>query len=59
MEFSDGDYRDDCTTLDTNCSAVPSEMVTTLAVKEIEAWEAIKTLRIGDERRREVTSQTL
>jgi hypothetical protein len=61
IEFGDGDYRDDHTALDAICSAVPSEMVTTLAVKETaaEAWEAIKTLRIGDERRRAVTAQTL
>jgi hypothetical protein len=36
-------------------------MVTTLAVKETTsaAWEAIKTLCIGDERRRAMTAQTL
>jgi hypothetical protein len=36
-------------------------MVTVLAVKETatEAWEAIKTLHIGDERRWVVTAQTL
>lgn len=61
VEYGDGDYCDDRTTLDAICSAVPSEMIPTLAVKETatEAWEAIKTLRIGDERRRAVTAQTL
>jgi hypothetical protein len=61
IEFGDGDYRDDRTALDAICSAVPSEMVAVLAVKETaaEAWEAIKTLRIGDERRRAVTAQML
>jgi hypothetical protein len=61
IEFGDGDYRDDRTALDAICSAVPLEMVTTLAVKETaaEAWEAIKTLHIGDERRRTMTAQTL
>jgi hypothetical protein len=40
---------------------VPSELIPTLAVKETasEAWEAIRTLRIGDECRRAVTAQTL
>jgi hypothetical protein len=43
IEFGDGDYRDDHTMLDTIYSVVPSEMVTTLVVKETraEAWEAI------------------
>jgi hypothetical protein len=61
IEFSDGDFRDDRTALDTICSAVPSEMVPALAIKETasEAWEAIKTLRLGDEKRRAVTAQTL
>ncbi|KAF8672420.1 hypothetical protein HU200_049631 [Digitaria exilis] len=61
VEFGDGDYRDDRTALDAICSAVPSEMISTLAVKDTaaEAWEAIKTLRIGDARRRAVTAQTL
>jgi hypothetical protein len=61
IEFGDGDFRDDRTALDAICSAVPSEMIPTLAVKEtvLEAWEAIKTLLLGDKRRRAVTAQTL
>jgi hypothetical protein len=61
IEFGDGDFRDDHTALDAICSAVRSEMVPALAVKETtsEAWEAIKTLRLGDERRRAVMAQTL
>jgi hypothetical protein len=58
IEFGDGDFRDDRNALDAICSAVPSEMIPALAVKETatEAWEAIKILRIGDERRRAVTT---
>jgi hypothetical protein len=61
IDFGEGDYRDDRTALDAICSAVPSEMIPALAVKETaaEAWEAIKTLRLGDERRRAVTAQSL
>jgi hypothetical protein len=61
IEFGDDDFRDDRTALDAICSVVPSEMIPVLAVKETtsEVWEAIKTLRLGDERRRAVTAQTL
>jgi transposase InsO family protein len=61
VEFGDGDFRDDRTALDAICSAVPAEMIPALAVKETttEAWEAIRTLRLGDERRRAVTTQSL
>jgi hypothetical protein len=60
VEYGDGDFRDDSTALDAICSAVPSEMIPALAVKETatEAWEAIRTLRLGDERRRAVTAQS-
>jgi hypothetical protein len=61
IEYDDGEYRDDRSALDAICSGVPAEMVPALVVKETatEAWEAIKTLRIGDERRRAVSAQTL
>ncbi|XP_025815691.1 uncharacterized protein LOC112892792 [Panicum hallii] len=61
IEYGDGGYRDDRSALDAICSAVPAEMIPMLAVKEtaMEAWEAIKTLRIGDERRRGLAAQTL
>jgi hypothetical protein len=61
IEYGDGDFHDDRTALDAICSAVPSEMISALAVKETatEAWEAIRTLRLGDERRRAVTAQSL
>jgi hypothetical protein len=61
VELGDSDFCDDRTALGAICSAVPSEMIPTLAIKETasEAWEAIKTLRLGDEKRRAVTAQTL
>jgi hypothetical protein len=61
IEFGDDDYRDDRSALDAICSVVPTEMIPTLTVKDStsEAWEAIKTLCIGDERRRAVMAQTL
>lgn len=59
VEFGYDDYHDDRTTLDAICSAVPSEMVPTLATKPSahEAWEAIKTMCIGDEPMRKTTTQ--
>jgi hypothetical protein len=48
-------------TLDAICSAVPPEMVTSLAMKDMamEAWESIKTMCIGDEHVRLVTTLKL
>ena len=45
--------------LDALCSAVPPEMVPTLAVKPSEklAWEAIRVMRIGDDRVRKTSAQ--
>jgi hypothetical protein len=47
--------------LDVLCSAVPLEMVSTVASKNTtkEAWDAIKTLRVGDDRVRASTAQQL
>jgi transposase InsO family protein len=61
VEYGDGDFRDDRTALDAICSVVPSKMIPALVVKETatEAWEAIRTLCLGGERRRAVTAQTL
>jgi len=55
------DYDDDRIALDAICSAVPGELVLVLATKDTakEAWEAIKTLRIGDDCVRIVTAQNL
>jgi hypothetical protein len=45
--------------LDTISSVVPPEMVTMLAIKDstMEAWESIKTMRIGDDRIRKASAQ--
>ena len=47
--------------LDAICSAVPSEMISTLAVKESakEAWESIRVMRVGDDRIRKTSAQRL
>jgi transposase InsO family protein len=62
IEFADDiDYDTDRGALDAICSAVPEEMVPVLATKASasDAWEAIKTLRIGDDRVRKATAQNL
>ena len=47
--------------LDAICSVVPSEMISTLVVKEFakEAWESIHVMRIGDDRIRKTSVQRL
>ena len=47
--------------LDAICSAVPSEMISTLAVKESakEAWESLRVMRIGDDRIRKTSAQRM
>ena len=61
VDTGDSEYHDDRTALEAICSAVPTEMVSMLAVKDSakDAWEAIKTLRIGDARRCKATAQNL
>jgi hypothetical protein len=61
IENDNDDFRDDRTALDAICSAVPSKMIPALAIKETvtEAWEAIKTLRLRDEKWWVVIAQTL
>jgi hypothetical protein len=61
VEYDDADYDDDRSALDAICSGVPAEMVPILVAKESakDAWEAIKTLRIGDDRVRKATAQNL
>ena len=58
VELDDMEFDDDRSALDAICSAIPAEMVPALATKETakEAWEAIKTLRIGDDRVRTATA---
>jgi hypothetical protein len=47
--------------LDALCNTVPPEMVLMIAKKETakEAWDAITTMRISDDRVKKVTSQQL
>lgn len=61
IEEDDADFQDDRSVLEAICSAVPEEMVPTLATKATakEAWEAIRTMRIGDDRVRKSTAQNL
>ena len=61
IEFGDGEFHDDRTALEAICSGVPPEMVPTLATKPLakEAWEAIRSMRIDDERVRKSTAQSL
>jgi acyl-CoA synthetase (AMP-forming)/AMP-acid ligase II len=56
-----GDEMEDMMALDVLASAVPSEMVATVASKDSakEAWEEIRTLRVGNERVRAATAQQL
>jgi hypothetical protein len=48
VESGDAEFQVDRIALDAICSAVPQEMVTTLAMKQtaMEAWESLKTMRI-------------
>ncbi|XP_066341547.1 uncharacterized protein [Miscanthus floridulus] len=61
VEYDDVEFDDDRSALDAICSTVPAEMVPALATKLTakEAWEAIKTLRIGDDRVRKATAQAV
>jgi hypothetical protein len=51
VDPSDAKFQVDWMALDVICSSMPPEMVTTLATRDtaLEAWESIKTMRIGDE----------
>ena len=61
IEFDDTDCDTDRSALDAICSTVSEEMVPALATKEsaLKAWEAIKTLHIGNARVRKATAQNL
>ncbi|XP_071685414.1 uncharacterized protein [Lolium perenne] len=60
VEHGVGEYHDDREALGTILGAVPPEMLRSLAVKDTakEAWDALKTLRLGFERVREARAQT-
>ena len=55
------DPQEDMMALDVLASAVPSEMVAAIANKETakDAWDAIKTMRVGDDRMRKSMAQHL
>ena len=61
VEDGDVEFHDDRTALEAICSAVPPELVPTLATKPSAkaAWKAIRTMRVGDERVRKSTAQNL
>jgi hypothetical protein len=61
VETGGGDHQEDMMALDVLLSAVPLEMVSAVASKDTTkaAWETIKTMRIGDDRVREVAAQHL
>ena len=61
VEYDDVDYDDNRTALDAICSGVLGELIPILLAKQSakEAWEAIKILRIGDDRVRKPTAQNL
>ena len=61
VEDGDVEFHDDRTALEAICSAVPPELVPTLAIKPSAkaAWKAIRTMRVGDERVRKSTAQNL
>jgi hypothetical protein len=61
IEPGDVTLQEDRMTLDVITSAVPQEMLTSLAVKAIaiEAWEAVRSLRIGSGAVQNVRAQRL
>jgi hypothetical protein len=61
VETGDAEFTDDRLALEAILRAVPPEMLATLAVKKTakEAWDTLKTLRLGAERVRESRAQTL
>jgi hypothetical protein len=61
IEVGDADPDDDIEALDAISSAVPSELATAITDKDMakEAWDTIKTLRVGDDRVRKNIAQQL
>jgi hypothetical protein len=61
IEVGDVDFHDDRTAVEAIYTGVPTEMVPTLATKASAkaAWEAIRTMRIGDDRVRKSIAQNL
>jgi hypothetical protein len=61
VDLSDVNFQVDCMALDAICSAVPPELISTLATKPSarEVCESIKTMRIEVDRRRKASMQKL
>jgi hypothetical protein len=61
VETGSGDHQEDMMTLDVLSSAVPPEMVSAVASKDMAKapWETIKMMQIGDDRVREAAAQHL
>ena len=61
IEPGNADYRDDRLALSAILRAVSPDMLSTLAVKDTakQAWDAVKTMRMGVERVREANAQKL
>jgi hypothetical protein len=58
IENGGADQQEEMMVLDALCGAVPPEMVPTIAKKETakEAWDAIVTMRVGDDRVKKATA---
>jgi hypothetical protein len=61
VEKGSADVQEEMMALDALCSAVPPEMVPSIAKMETakEAWDAIATMRVGDGRVKKSTAQQL
>jgi hypothetical protein len=59
IEDGDADQQEEMMTLDALCGAAPPKMLLTIAKKEMakEAWDAIATMRVGDDRVKKATTQ--
>jgi hypothetical protein len=61
IENGGADQQEEIMTLDALCGAVPPKMVSMIVKKEMtnEAWDAIATMRVGDDRVKKATMQQL
>jgi hypothetical protein len=58
IEDGGADQQEEMMVLDALCGAVPPEMVSTITKKETakEAWDAIATMRVGNDRMKKATA---
>jgi hypothetical protein len=61
IDSGEGEFSDDHLATEAILRVVPPEMIPTLAIKKMakEAWDAIKVIRVGDERVHESEAQLL